>query len=212
MSSPVLQRSPLIGLALGHYRILEKIGQGSMGDVYLARDEHLDRQVAIKVLPAGTFSDESTRKRFHQEALFLSQINHPGIATIYDFDTQENIDFLVTEYIPGVSLSEKLAQGLLAEGEILPLALQLVSALLAAHSHGLIHRDLKPSNLRLMPDGRLKLLDFGLAQSLPSVSGTGSTGSTDNTSGSFAGTLCYMPPEQFQGQPPTRAPTSTPWA
>ncbi|MBZ5701165.1 MAG: protein kinase [Acidobacteriia bacterium] len=202
MSSPVLQRSPLIGLALGHYRILEKIGQGSMGDVYLARDEHLDRQVAIKVLPAGTFSDESTRKRFHQEALFLSQINHPGIATIYDFDTQENIDFLVTEYIPGVSLSEKLAQGLLAEGEILPLALQLVSALLAAHSHGLIHRDLKPSNLRLMPDGRLKLLDFGLAQSLPSVSGTGSTGSTDNTSGSFAGTLCYMPPEQFQGQPP----------
>src|ERR1700758_4664802 len=99
----------LIGERLGHYRITEKIGDGGMGQVYRARDEHLDREVAIKVLRAGTLSDEPSRKRFHKEALALSKLNHPNIATIYDFDIDRGVDFLAMEYIPGITLSAKLA-------------------------------------------------------------------------------------------------------
>ncbi len=104
------------GKILGHYRIVEKIGAGGMGEVYRARDEHLARDVAIKVLPPGTLIDESARKHFHKEALILSQLNHPNIATIHDFDTQQGVDFLVMEYIPGITLSEKVA-GRTAAGE-----------------------------------------------------------------------------------------------
>ena len=95
----------LTGLQLGHYSIVEKIGAGGMGEVYRARDQHLDRDVAIKVLPPGTLTDEHARKRFRNEALSLSKLNHPNIATIHDFDTQQNVDFLVMEYIPGITLT-----------------------------------------------------------------------------------------------------------
>ncbi len=98
----------LVGSQLGHYRIVEKIGAGGMGEVYRAQDEHLGRDVAVKVLPPGTLSDESARKRFREEALILSKLNHPNIATIHDFDTQAGVDFLVMEYVPGVTLSERL--------------------------------------------------------------------------------------------------------
>src|SRR5882724_6004724 len=118
MSSQTFGQGSLVGLEIGHYRIVEKIGAGGMGEVYRARDEHLARDVAIKVLPPGTLIDESARKRFHKEALILSQLNHPNVATIHDFDTQQGVDFLVMEYIPGITLSEKVAAGSLPEKEV----------------------------------------------------------------------------------------------
>ena len=137
--------SPLIGQILGHYRILEKIGAGGMGEVYRAQDEHLEREVAIKVLPLGTLADESSRRRFRQEALALSRLNHPNIATIYDFDTQQGLDFLVMEYIPGVTLRDKLSQGSFPEKQVVTLGTQLAEGLSAAHEHGVVHRDLNPA-------------------------------------------------------------------
>ena len=188
-----------VGINLGHYRIAEKIGAGGMGEVYRAHDEHLARDVAIKVLPAGTLSDQSARRHFRNEALALSKLNHPGIATIYDFDTQDGVDFLAMEYIPGITLSEKLAGRPLAEKEVIALGTQLAEALAAAHAEGVVHRDLKPGNLRVTGDGRLKILDFGLAKlRLPVVPGA-ATESIDQTL-AMSGTLPYMAPEQLLGE------------
>ena len=147
MASRALGQDLLVGIELGHYRIVEKIGAGGMGEVYRARDEHLDRDVAIKVLPPGTLIDESARKHFHKEALILSQLNHPNIATIHDFDTQQGVDFLVMEYIPGITLSAKVAGRPLPEKEVLRLGVELAEGLAAAHDQGIVHRDLKPGNL-----------------------------------------------------------------
>ncbi len=188
-----------VGTHLGHYRIAEKIGAGGMGEVYRAHDEHLDRDVAIKVLPAGTLSDPSARRHFRKEALALSKLNHPGIATIYDFDTQDGVDFLVMEYIPGITLSEKLAGRPLAEKEVVALGTQLAEGLAAAHAEGVIHRDLKPGNLRVMGDGRLKILDFGLAKLALPVAPTADTESVADSQAT-AGTLPYMAPEQLLGE------------
>ena len=188
----------MVGQTISHYRIVERIGAGGMGEVYRAHDEHLDRDVAIKVLPPGTLGDESARKRFHKEALALSKLNHPNIATIHDFDTQQGVDFLVMEYIPGITLSEKLANRPLPENEIVALGVQLAEGLSAAHEQGVIHRDLKPGNLRVTSDGRLKILDFGLARlRLPMTAGA----PTESLSGTqaVAGTLPYMSPEQLRG-------------
>jgi serine/threonine-protein kinase len=164
MASHTLGQDALAGQTLSHYRIMEKIGAGGMGEVFRAHDQHLDRDVAIKVLPPGTLGDESARKRFRKEALALSKLNHPNIATIHDFDTQPGVDFLVMEYIPGITVSEKLAAGPLPEKELVALGTQLAEGLSAAHEHGVVHRDLKPGNLRVTADGRLKILDFGLAK------------------------------------------------
>ncbi|MGA3318297.1 MAG: protein kinase [Candidatus Korobacteraceae bacterium] len=199
MDSRAFGQDLLVGIALGHYRIVEKIGAGGMGEVYRAHDEHLARDVAIKVLPPGTLIDESARKHFHKEALILSQLNHPNIATIYDFDTQQGVDFLVMEYIPGITLSEKVAAGPLAEKEVLRLGVQLAEGLAAAHEQGVIHRDLKPGNVRVTADGRVKILDFGLAKLVGPFSGTESTQSLGESQ-AVAGTLPYMAPEQLRGQ------------
>lgn len=110
MTSEDSAHDRLIGQALGHYRIIEKIGSGGMGVVYRAHDEHLDREVAIKVLPLGTLADDASRRRFRNEALTLSKLSHPNIAIIYDFDTQQGLDFLVMEYIPGITLNDSLQQ------------------------------------------------------------------------------------------------------
>jgi serine/threonine protein kinase/tetratricopeptide (TPR) repeat protein len=187
------------GETLGHYRVMEKIGAGGMGEVYRARDEHLARDVAIKVLPPGTLTDDSARKHFHKEALILSQLNHPNVATIYDFDTQRGVDFLVMEYIPGITLSEKVAAGPLPEKEVLRLGVQLAEGMAAAHDHGVVHRDLKPGNLRLTDDGRLKILDFGLAKLRLPVTDNAATESLSETP-AMAGTLPYMAPEQLLGE------------
>ena len=189
----------LVGSELGHYRIVEKIGAGGMGEVYRASDEHLARDVAIKVLPPGTLIDESARKHFHKEAQILSQLNHPNIATIHDFDTQQGVDFLVMEYIPGITLSEKVAAGPLPEKEVLRLGVQLAEGLAAAHEQGVIHRDLKPGNVRVTADGRVKILDFGLAKLVGPFSWTESTQSLGESQ-AVAGTLPYMAPEQLRGQ------------
>jgi len=189
----------LVGKVLGHYRVLEKVGAGGMGEVYRARDEHLDREVAIKVLPPGTLADESARKRFRKEAIALSRLNHPNIATIHDFDTQDGVDFLVMEYIPGTTLSDKIAGKPLTEKEVINLGAQLADGLAAAHEHGVTHRDLKPGNLRLMSDGRLKILDFGLAKLQLPTSPTATTAQSFGETQGIAGTLPYMAPEQLLG-------------
>ncbi|HVP52031.1 MAG TPA: serine/threonine-protein kinase, partial [Terriglobales bacterium] len=181
---------------LSHYRILEQIGAGGMGVVYRAHDEHLDCDVALKVLPPGKLADEAARKRFRKEALALSKVNHPNIAVVHDFDTQNGTDFLVEELIPGLSLSEMLVSGPLPERDIVNLGSQLAEGLQAAHQQGIIHRDLKPANIRVTPDVRLKILDFGLARVVRPSSPTALTAS-ETQAPSFAGTLPYMAPEQL---------------
>ena len=186
------------GEVLGHYRIAEKIGEGGMGEVYRARDEHLGCDVAIKVLPHGAVTDETSRQRFRKEARTLARLNHPNIAIAHDFDTQQGVDYLVMEYIPGATLSEKIAGGSLKEPEVMRLGTQLAEGLAAAHQCGVVHRDLKPGNLRLTADGRLKILDFGLATLCLSPTASTVSESTAVTQG-IAGTLSYMAPEQLTG-------------
>src|ERR1700732_950433 len=126
----------LVGQILGHYRILEQIGAGGMGVVYRAHDGQLERDVAVKVLPVGTLADEAARKRFRKEALALSKLNHPNIATVHDFDTQGGVDFLIMEHVAGETLSEKVRGGSLAEKEVVRLGLQLAEGLAAARLIG----------------------------------------------------------------------------
>ena len=201
MDSRAPEQELLTGAELGHYRIIEKIGAGGMGEVYRARDEHLDRDVAIKILPPGTLVDDSARKRFRKEALILSLVNHPNIATVHDFDTHHGLDFLVMEYIQGMTLIDKIRSVPLPSKEIIRIGLQLAEGLAAAHAQGVVHRDVKPGNLRLTTDGRLKILDFGLAN-LRFTAGTTSTVDTLTESHPFAGTLPYMSPEQLLGEEP----------
>src|SRR5712692_1333201 len=186
----------MIGHTLGHYRILEKVGAGGMGEVYRAEDLHLRRDVAIKVLPVGVLADDDARKRFRKEAEALSKLNHPNVQTVHDFSTQDGIDFLVSEYVPGITLSDKLAARGLPLKEVLRLGQQLAEGLAAAHEQGIIHRDVKPSNLRITPDGRLKILDFGVAKRSADTVATQTLTETQ----SIAGTPLYMAPEQKLGE------------
>jgi serine/threonine protein kinase len=154
----------VIGRTLSHYRIEERLGAGGMGEVFRARDEKLGRDVALKVLPSGALADEEARRRFRKEATVLSRVGHPHIATLFDFDSAEGIDFLVMELVTGPTLEQELRKGPLAEKEVVRLGAQLARGLQAAHEQGVIHRDLKPSNLQLTADGLLKILDFGVAR------------------------------------------------
>jgi tRNA A-37 threonylcarbamoyl transferase component Bud32 len=193
--------SSIPGHTISHYRIIEKLGGGGMGVVYRAHDEQLDRDVALKVLPAGTLSDEAARKQFRKEALALAKLNHPNIATVFEFGSQDGIDFLAMELIPGNPLSEKLKEGPLDGREIVRLAMQLADGLAAAHEQGVIHRDLKPANLFVTPDGRLKILDFGLAKLVhPELAGD-VTQSIATDTNVVSGTVPYMSPEQLRGLP-----------
>jgi serine/threonine-protein kinase len=194
----------MIGETLGHYRILEKIGSGGMGEVYRARDEWLGRDVAVKVLPPDLVADESVRKRLRKEAQALSKLNHPNIEILFELGSQEGTEFLVVEYVPGVTLGARLAQGPLPEREIARLGVQLANGLAAAHSQGVVHCDLKPGNLRITPDGRLKILDFGIAKSLRVTRETSKYEvTTESTTGdqTLVGTLPYMAPEQLRFEP-----------
>jgi len=190
----------MLNRTLSHYRVLEQIGAGGMGVVYRARDEQLERDVAIKVLSPGLLADEVARKRFRKEALSLARLNHPNVAIVHEFGSQDDTDFLVTEYILGTTLDVKLARGTLSSKEVINLGGQLMHGLTAAHEQGIVHRDLKPANLRLTPDGRLKILDFGLAQLAPHASELGMT-ATLTDSQQVTGTLPYMAPEQLRGEP-----------
>ncbi|HMI51664.1 MAG TPA: tetratricopeptide repeat protein [Candidatus Saccharimonadales bacterium] len=191
----------MIGQTLGHYSIVEKIGAGGMGIVYRAHDEQLDRDVALKVLPIGTLDEEAARKQFRKEALALARLSHPNIATVFEFSSQDGIDFLAMELIPGTPLNVKLNSGPLLEREALRIAAQLAEGLAAAHEQGVIHRDLKPANLFLTPDGRLKILDFGLAKFVHPDPANAVTMTVTADTGSVSGTLPYMSPEQLRGMP-----------
>jgi serine/threonine-protein kinase len=184
---------------LGRYLLTGKIGAGGMGEVYHAQDLHLGREVAVKVLPPSVFQDENIRNRFRREAKLLCRLNHANIATVYDFETRDGRDFLVMEYIRGITLSDKVAAGPLPEKDVLRLGLQLAEGIVAAHEQGIIHRDLKPGNLRVTPDGWLKILDFGLARAIDVVSENTATQTTVGPP-EVEGTLRYMAPEQLRGQ------------
>jgi len=142
----------LSGRLLGHFRLLEEIGSGGMGVVYRAHDERLDRDVAVKVLPTGALTDEAARRQFRQEAQALARLNHPNIATIYDFDCQEDTDFLAMELLTGQTLADKLLAGPLAQSMVIQFGMQIAGGLTTAHEQGILHRDLKPGNLGLTAD------------------------------------------------------------
>jgi serine/threonine protein kinase/tetratricopeptide (TPR) repeat protein len=189
----------MIGSKLKHYTILERLGAGGMGVVYRGRDERLDREVAIKVLPPAALHDPAARKRFHHEALALSRLNHPSIETVYDFDAQDGVDFLVLEFVPGETLAVRLKCGPATEREAADLGAQIAHALEEAHERGVLHRDLKPGNIVVTPKGRVKVLDFGLAKLLKHTGdATESMGLTQ--AGGTVGTLAYMAPEQLLGE------------
>ena len=172
-----------------------------MGEVYRAHDEQLDRDIALKVLHSGTLADDAARKQFRKEALALAKLNHPNIETIFEFGSQDGVDFLAMELIAGQPLSEKLKDGALPQSELLRLGEQLAEGLAAAHDQNIIHRDLKPANLFVTPDGRLKILDFGLAKLFhPNLAGD-VTQSVALEAGTVSGTIPYMSPEQLRGLP-----------
>jgi len=171
-----------------------------MGVVYRARDERLERDVALKLLTPATMSDANARRRFRREAMLLSQLNHPNIATVHDFDTCAGVDFLVLELIPGEALAKTLDRGPLTPGQFAALAVQLAEGLEVAHDRGIVHRDLKPGNLQLTPDGRLKILDFGLAALRRGAETSATLTLTGGVGGVIVGTIAYMAPEQLRGE------------
>lgn len=168
-----------------------------MGVVFRAHDQRLDRDVAIKLLPSDRFADESDRRRFRREAMTLSRLSHPNIATIFDFSTSDALDFLVMEYVRGITLADRLARGPMSEKETLAIGMQIANALEDAHDHGIIHCDLKPANIMVAAHQQVKLLDFGLARLLQI--GDITTAETVSMFQKIAGTLPYMSPEQLRG-------------
>src|SRR6202171_3302092 len=190
----------MIGRKLSHYQITSQLGAGGMGVVYRAHDDQLDRDVAIKVLPAGLLTDEAARNRFRKEALALAKLNHPNIETVYEFGSDDGVDYLAMELIVGETLSAKLAAEFLTNRETERLGAQLAEGLASAHAQGVFHRDLKPGNLMLTPDGRLKILDFGLAKLLQPET-KGDVSRTISETNVVSGTLPYMSPEQLKGFP-----------
>lgn len=188
----------MIGLILGHYRLVERVGAGGFGVVYRAHDEQLERDVAVKVLPAGTLNNETSRRNFRKEALALAKLNHSNIEMVYEFGSQDGVDFLVMEYVAGKTLTEKLTEGPVLEKELVSLATQIVEAVEEAHDRGIVHRDLKPSNILITAKGQAKVLDFGLAKWLRA--GEELTADQVSDTLSTAGTLPYMSPEQLNGE------------
>ena len=148
---------------LGHYKIVSQIGEGGMGEVYLADDTRLRRKVALKVLPENIAADSDRLRRFEREAFAASALNHPNILTIYEFGEEHNRHFLVSEFVEGESLRKRMTTASLRLTETLEIAIQIVSALQAAHQAGIVHRDIKPDNVMIRADGYVKVLDFGLA-------------------------------------------------
>src|SRR6266496_2108463 len=195
----------LIGQSIGHYRIESLLGIGGMGEVYLARDERLGRKAALKLLPKHLTADETQLSRFKTEARSASALNHPNILTVYEIGAEGNRQFIAMESIEGVTLRASIARGRIKPHAALEIAVQMASALTAAHEAGVVHRDIKPENIMLRPDGYVKVLDFGIAklteQRLASDNHTGETTAVLQTRpGLVLGTGHYMSPEQARGR------------
>src|SRR5499426_3508435 len=189
---------------LGPYEILSPLGAGGMGEVWRARDTRLDREVAIKVLPASFAQDADRLRRFKQEALATSALNHPNILTVHDIGNYEGSPYLVSELLEGDELRAQLNDGPLPARQAVEYAQQIAAGLAAAHVKGIVHRDLKPENLFVTRDGRVKILDFGLAklkpQLAPAVDNDAPTQKMITDPGTVMGTVGYMSPEQVRGQ------------
>ena len=200
----------MIGQTLSHYRITAALGAGGMGEVYRATDTNLGRDVAIKVLPAEVAEDAERLARFEREAKLLAALNHPNIAAIYGLEEAGGKPFLALELVEGEDLKERLARGAMPVDEALKIAEQVAEALEEAHEKGIVHRDLKPANVKLTPDDRVKVLDFGLAKAYAAEAASGSTpdlsqsptlAHTGTAAGLILGTASYMSPEQASGRP-----------
>jgi len=189
----------MIGKTISHHKIVEKLGEGGMGVVYKARDTHLDRYVALKVLPAEKVADPDRKRRFVQEAKAASALNHPNIIHVYDIDQAEGTDFISMEYVDGKTLDRLIPPNGMPLAEALKYAVQIADALAAAHAAGIVHRDLKPANVMVTEKGLIKVLDFGLAKLSP-LAGIEFT-QTVTVAGTISGTLSYMSPEQAEGRP-----------
>ena len=194
----------MTGRVIAHYQILEKLGEGGMGVVYKARDTHLGRFVALKVLPPGKVLDPDSHRRFVQEARAASALNHPGIVTVHDVFSEDGQDVIVMEYLSGKPLDRLIPRRGVPLGEAFKFALQIADALAAAHAAGIIHRDLKPANIMVDDHGMVKVLDFGLAKltGTPDRDDASTKSAMARTAeGKIVGTVAYMSPEQAQGQP-----------
>ena len=200
------ESASLTGQTVSHYRIQEKLGAGGMGEVYRATDARLNREVALKIVPAAFAADEQRMARFEREAQVLAALNHPHIATIYGLEDAGATRALVMELVPGPTLADRIAQGPLPLEEAIPIARQIAEALEYAHDRGIIHRDLKPANVKVTHDGQVKLLDFGLAKALaddPAASDLSSSPTLTaaaTRAGVILGTAGYMSPEQARGK------------
>ena len=195
----------LIGKQIGHYRIDSLIGIGGMGKVYLAQDERLGRKAALKLLPETLTTDETQLSRFKNEARTASALNHPNILTVYEIGAEGNVQFIATEFIEGVTLRTALNSGRMDAHRALEIAVQVASALAAAHDAGVVHRDIKPENIMIRPDGYVKVLDFGIAKlsehaRAPRSHKTETTALLQTRAGLVLGTARYMSPEQARGQ------------
>ncbi len=188
------------GTRLGPYEILSPLGVGGMGEVYRARDSRLERDVAIKRISDALAKDPGYLARFEREARMLAALSHPGIGAIYGLEQHEDVRFLVLELVEGESLSDTLDAGPLEARRALALAAQVAEALAAAHEKGVVHRDLKPANVRVTPDGRAKVLDFGLAKAVAPSTGPPKPADSMTATGVIVGTPSYMSPEQSRGQ------------
>ena len=197
----------MIGKTILHFKVLEKIGQGGMGEVYRAEDTNLSREVAIEVLPEQFTQDPQQLARFEREAKLLASLNHPNIAAIHSFEHADDIHFLVLELVPGDTLAERVTKGPLPVEEALEVCRQIAEGVEAAHEKGVIHRDLKPANVKITPEGKVKILDFGLAKAFEAeapvtdISQSPTLTEEMTRAGVILGTAAYMSPEQAKGKP-----------
>src|SRR5437016_12059678 len=200
------QADLLVGRTIGHYKISKRIGTGGMGDVYLATDITAGRKAALKLLPERFTGDAERLKRFQQEAHAVVGLNHPNILTVYEIGEDHSTHYIASELIEGETLRQRLMRGRMEVGEAIDVAIQVASALAAAHEAGIVHRDIKPENIMLRPDGYVKVLDFGIAKLAESAfaeataDGAGSMTLADTSLGSILGTVRYMSPEQACGE------------
>ena len=196
----------MIGQTLAHYKILKKIGSGGMGEVFLAEDTKLDRKVAVKVLPPELAESEERRARFTREAKAIAALNHPNIVTVHSVEQAGDVHFITMELVKGKTLTELLPSSGLSLAKFFEVAIPLADAVAAAHQEGITHRDLKPDNVMKSDDGRIKVLDFGLAKPKRPQNRMGSIDSELPTEqrtqeGRILGTVAYMSPEQAEGKP-----------